>query len=164
MSVQVVIRPGVAEDAPRIAAFQCAMAQEAEGKALDRVTVERAVMRALGDPTRGEYLVATLDGQVVGSLMLTREWSDWRDAWWLWIQSVYTAPEARRRGIYRALYAAVRAKAEQAGDVLGVRLYVEADNHTAQRAYEELGMEASSYRFYEASLGRSAHPERPSST
>jgi len=160
--MSVTVRPGRAEDAPRIAGFQLAMAREAEGKALDGAVVERAVRRALEDPARASYLVAVLDGELVGSLMLTREWSDWRDGWWLWIQSVYTDPGARRQGVYRALHDRVRADAEAAPDVLGIRLYVEEDNTPARATYERLGMEASSYCFYELSLGRIEAPGRPS--
>ena len=156
------IRPARPDDAPRIAGFQVAMAREAEDKELDGAVVERAVRRALEDPTRGAYLVAELDGAVVGSLMLTREWSDWRDGWWLWIQSVYIDPAARRRGVYRALHDRVRADAEAAPDVLGIRLYVEVENAPARATYEGLGMEESSYRFYELSLGRNGAPGRPS--
>jgi GNAT superfamily N-acetyltransferase len=161
MSSEVHVRAGRAEDAPRIAEFQCAMALETEGKALRPEVVERAIRRAMGDPSRGEYFVAEVDGRLVGSLMLTREWSDWRDAWWVWIQSVYTAPEARRRGVYRALYAAVRTQSEAAPDVLGIRLYVEEANASARSIYERLGMQASSYCFYEAPLGRGDGADRP---
>jgi len=161
MSADVQVRAGLPADASRLAEFQCAMALETEGKALDRGVVEGAILRAMGDPSRGEYLVAELDGGVAGGLMLTREWSDWRDAWWLWIQSVYIAPEARRRGVYRALYQAVVARAEAAPDVLGIRLYVEEGNAAAMAAYEDLGMQAASYRFYEASLGRAGGADRP---
>ena len=160
--MSVTVRPGQAEDASRIAAFQVAMARETEDKALDGAVVERAVRRALDDPAKGAYLVAELDGEVVGSLMLTREWSDWRDGWWVWIQSVYTDPGARRRGVYRALHDRVREDAEAAPDVLGIRLYVEEENAPARATYEQLGMEASSYRFYELSLGRIEAPARPS--
>lgn len=147
---ELTIRPGRVGDEAVIASFQCAMALETEDKGLDAAIVERAVRRALEDPARGEYLVAEKDGAVVGSLMLTREWSDWRDAWWVWIQSVYVAQEARRQGVYRALYDAVKARVDRAPDELGIRLYVESENVPAQRTYEGLGMEPSTYRFYEA--------------
>lgn len=148
----VTIRAGVPGDEAVVAGFQCAMARETEDKVLDAAVVERAVLRALEDPARGEYLVAELGGQVIGSLMLTREWSDWRDAWWVWIQSVYVAPEARRKGVYAALYARVQERVEARDDELGIRLYVEAENRGAQATYERLGMQPSTYRFYETPL------------
>ena len=84
--------------------------------------------------------------------MLTTEWSDWRDGWWWWIQSVYVAPEARRGGVYRALYAHVLALAGERDDVCGLRLYVERENVNAQRTYEFLGMADAGYRMYEKAL------------
>lgn len=156
------VRPGAASDAEAIAGFQCAMARETEEKGLDPEVVLRAVRRALDDPGRGEYLVAERDGEVVGSLMLTREWSDWRDGWWLWIQSVYVVPAARRTGVYRTLYEAALERGRVLEDVLGVRLYVEAENDPARSTYESLGMVATSYRIYECSLeGRSGAAGRP---
>ncbi len=93
--------------------------------------------------------MATRAGAVVGQLMITNEWSDWRCGWWWWIQSVYVSPEARRGGVYRALYRSVLDDAERAGDVRGVRLYVEQDNVLAQRAYEGLGMARGRYLVFE---------------
>ena len=91
-----------------------------------------------------------MDGEPVGTLMFTFEWSDWRCAWWWWIQSVYVAPAHRRKGVYRALYAHVLALARSRADVCGLRLYVERENTNAQRTYEFLGMADSGYRMYEA--------------
>jgi ribosomal protein S18 acetylase RimI-like enzyme len=85
---------------------------------------------------------------VVGQLMLTREWSDWRDGWWWWIQSVYVAPDWRRRGVYRALHDAVVAEVDAAPDVCGIRLYVEPENETARATYRALGM-VETYRVME---------------
>lgn len=143
------VRPGRAADRARIAAFQAALAFDTEGKRLDPERLDAGVAAVLADPARGRYLVAERDGVVVGSLLLTTEWSDWRDGWFLWIQSVFTAPEARRTGVYRALYACVMAEARARPDVCGVRLYVESENVRAQAVYEALGMQRSSYRFYE---------------
>jgi GNAT superfamily N-acetyltransferase len=139
-------------DVPRLVEFQAGLARETEDKQLDLEVVERGVRRVLDDPDRGRYVVAELEGEVVGSLMLTREWSDWRDGWWVWIQSVYTAEAARRLGVYRALHAHVVELCKAAPDVLGIRLYVEEANRPARRAYEGLGMAESSYRFYETDL------------
>ena len=84
--------------------------------------------------------------------MVTREWSDWRNGWWWWIQSVYIRPEFRGQKIYAKLYDFVKARAADAGDVCGFRLYVENDNSRAQRVYERVGMEASHYLMYEESV------------
>jgi GNAT superfamily N-acetyltransferase len=93
--------------------------------------------------------VAEVDGRVAGALLLTLEWSDWRDGWFWWIQSVYVVREVRRRGVFRALHAAVLEQARAAGDVVGVRLYVEDRNAIAQRTYAALGMSPAGYRVYE---------------
>ncbi len=93
--------------------------------------------------------MAEVDGRVAGALLLTREWSDWRDGWFWWIQSVHVEREARRQGVYRALHEEVLRRALAAGDVVGVRLYVEQANVAAQRTYERLGMLRSHYVVYE---------------
>lgn len=146
------IRAGRPRDAEPLISFNIAMALETEGKALDPGLVERGVRRALADGARGLYFVAEGDGLILGSLFLTREWSDWRDAWFWWIQSVYVLPDQRRAGVFRALYAEVEARARAAGDVCGLRLYVEGDNRGARRCYEQLGMGHASYEMYEQAL------------
>jgi GNAT superfamily N-acetyltransferase len=147
------VRPGSLEDAEQLVAFNAAMALETEGKALDPEALARGVRRVLSEPDRGLYFVAERDveagPEVVGALFITREWSDWRDAWFWWIQSVYVRPESRRQGVYRDLYRAVQDRAQAAGDVCGLRLYVEGSNHVARRCYEQLGMEHASYEMYE---------------
>ncbi len=146
------IRPAVASDLEPIVAFQRAMARETEGKDLDADRVTRGVRAAL-TPTdgkdRGTYLVAEVSGRVVASLLVTYEWSDWRDGWFWWIQSVYVRPEDRGRGIYRALYTEVLHRARSGGGVCGVRLYVETENQRAQAVYEKLGMVRAHYHMYE---------------
>jgi ribosomal protein S18 acetylase RimI-like enzyme len=129
------------------------MALETESKPLDLARLGRGVRALLADPTKGLYLVAERDGEVVGQLMLTWEHSDWRDGTFYWVQSVYVAPSARRTGVYRALYARVLELAEERGDCVGVRLYVERENATAQRTYEALGMQRSHYELFEVELG-----------
>jgi ribosomal protein S18 acetylase RimI-like enzyme len=146
---EIIIRPAAPSDVDILAAFNVAMAQETESLALDLATVRRGVAAVLADPAKGSYRVATRDGVVVGQLMITLEWSDWRCGWWWWIQSVYVAPEARRSGVYRALHRSVIEDAERAGDVRGVRLYVEQDNVRAQRTYASLGMQRGRYLVYE---------------
>ncbi|MFO0755667.1 MAG: N-acetyltransferase [Byssovorax sp.] len=145
----VLIRPALLSDVDIVTAFNIAMAWETEQLALDPATVHRGVAAALSDPQKGRYRVATRGDKVIGQLMLTLEWSDWRCGWWWWIQSVYVAPEARRSGVYRALYRSVLDDAEKAGDVRGVRLYVEQENLRAQETYASLGMKRGRYLVFE---------------
>jgi GNAT superfamily N-acetyltransferase len=139
-----VIRPGVAADAPVVAEFNRLLAWESEHKALDPQVLAAGVAAALADPDRARYFVAEEDGSVLGQLMLTREWSDWRNGWIWWIQSVYVRADARRRGVFRGLYEHVRRTARAEG-VVGLRLYVEQDNHAARETYRRMGMQASGY-------------------
>ena len=143
------IRAATTDDVATLAGFAAAMALETENKQLDLSTVTRGIERVLAEPARGRYLVAERDGSVVGTLMLTYEWSDWRCADWWWIQSVYVAEDARRQGVYAALYRHVLTEIDGRRDVCGVRLYVETDNHRAQKTYESLGMARSHYHQYE---------------
>lgn len=146
------IRTATPDDAATIAGFNAAMAQETEGKPLDPDTVRAGVDRLIDDPSRGFYLVAEQAGTVVGSLMITTEWSDWRNGTFWWVQSVYIRPEARRQGVYSALYRAVKERAAAAGTVCGIRLYVERSNAVARQTYQALGMTETSYRLYEEML------------
>ncbi len=109
------------------------------------------VEAVFGDAEKGFYVVAEIENTIAGGLMVTREWSDWRNGWWWWIQSVYIRPEFRGQKIYAKLYGFVKARAADAGDICGFRLYVENDNSRAQRVYERVGMEASHYLMYEES-------------
>lgn len=143
-------RPAVADDAQTIARFNQAMALETEGKTLDPETLSRGVKRLFDEPEHGQYLVAQSDdGEVVACLMITYEWSDWRDAQVWWIQSVYVHPDHRRKGVFKQLYQAVRELGKAAG-VCGYRLYVERDNDRAQQTYRDLGMSRADYLMYEA--------------
>jgi len=136
------------DDAATLVAFNQALALESEGRTLAHDVVDRGVRRLLADPDRGRYVVAVVFAagheRIVGQLMLTREWSDWRDGWFLWIQSVYVDPSFRRRGVYRALHAHVlaqlQAPAPEGERIRGVRLYVEPDNERAKQTYAALGM------------------------
>ncbi len=142
------IRAADLTDAARITEFNQALAQESEGRALQGDLLASGVLAVLHDERRGRYFVALRAGQLVGQLMLTREWSDWRNGWFWWIQSVYVAPEARGLGVYRALHEHVQALARKQPDVCGIRLYVE-QNNPAQRVYEKLGMTRTHYHLYE---------------
>jgi len=125
-----------------------AMALETEQLDLDPVRLLRGVEAVLADPTKGFYLVADSAGDVVGQLMITYEWSDWRAGTCWWIQSVHVIPAARRQGVYRALHAEALRRAKAAGAV-AVRLYVIASNRSAQATYTSLGMHDSGYRVFE---------------
>ena len=139
-------------DLETLVAFNAAMARETEGKALDLGRLRAGVEAVLGDARRGFYLVAETAGQVVGQLLVTAEWSDWRNTYFWWVQSVYVSPDYRRRGVYRALDSHIRAEARRRGDICGVRLYVERANHVARQAYTSLGMTRSRYDLYEIDL------------
>jgi len=139
-------RPG---DLDRIVGFNLALAAETEGKSLDPAAVRRGVAAALADPGRLRYWVAEDDGHLSGQAAITREWTDWRDGWIWWFQSVYVRPDARRRGVFRALHAHVRARAHAAGDVIGLRLYVEQENARAHATYRGLGMIPGGYLVFE---------------
>jgi len=152
MSSDFTVRTATSDDIDTLARFNEAMAQETEDKALDPDTVRAGVEAMFDDPTRGFYLVAVRDETVVGSLMITTEWSDWRNGVFWWIQSVYVRPEARRTGVYTALHRAVRKRARATEDVCGLRLYVERGNEAARETYETRGMTATSYRLYEEML------------
>ena len=143
------VRDAGLDDLPHIVDFQLALARETEDKPLDPETVTEGVRRLHAMPQAGFYLVAELDDVVAGSLMVTPEWSDWRNGWFWWVQSVYVAAPFRRRGVYRALYDAVKSRARAAPDVLGFRLYVERNNDGARSTYERLGMVETEYRLYE---------------
>ncbi len=137
------------EDTETIVQFQLNMALESEGTKLDYATVREGVKTAIEDSSRALYLLAHNDcDEVVGSLMLTQEWSDWNNAPYYWIQSVYVRPDFRRQGVFRELFdfARVIAESEQAG---ALRLYVDKHNIVAQKVYESLGMHDSHYLMYE---------------
>jgi ribosomal protein S18 acetylase RimI-like enzyme len=143
------IRLARRDDAPVLAAFNAAMALETEGKVLIAQVVGAGVRRLLARPAAGFYVVAEDGDRVVGSLMITTEWSDWRNGDFWWIQSVYVAPDHRRRGIYRRLYRFVQALAAKRRAVCGFRLYVERENRRAQKVYRALGMAPTHYAIFE---------------
>ena len=126
------------------------MALETESLELDRARLRAGVEAVFADAGRGFYLIAEVDGERAGQMMITYEWSDWRNGVFWWIQSVYTVPELRGRGAFKALYASVEAMARERGGVCGLRLYVEAHNETAQATYRRCGMSETVYRMFEA--------------
>lgn len=143
------IRIAQKADAPALVEFNQAMALETEGKRLDSQILKSGVEAVFEDETKGFYLVAEEDGKIVGGLLITFEWSDWRDGWFWWIQSVYVLPASRGRRVYASLYEFVKEKARQEKNVCGFRLYVEKENDRAQKVYERLEMDRSNYVMYE---------------
>jgi ribosomal protein S18 acetylase RimI-like enzyme len=144
------IREAREADREVLVAFNHAMAAETEGLELDPGRLAAGVAALFEDPARGTYYVAEERGEIVASLMITSEWSDWRNGLFWWIQSVYVRPEARGRGVFRSMYRFVHACARAAGGVCGLRLYVEAENRGAQACYASLGMKRTSYQLWEA--------------
>ncbi|HVF86888.1 MAG TPA: N-acetyltransferase [Pyrinomonadaceae bacterium] len=153
MEHQINLRLAAGRDVDVLVSFNQAMARETEAKELAVETLTAGVRNLLRNDQYGFYVVAEgTDAagrkEVVGSLMITYEWSDWRDAVFWWIQSVYVVPEFRRRGVYRRLYDFVKVRAAE-GNICGFRLYVERENVAAQRTYERLGMTEAHYKMYE---------------
>lgn len=143
------IRMANIEDVAALVEFNQAMALETEAKQIDPQTLRNGVTAVFNNDQKGFYAVAENDNVIVGGLMVTFEWSDWRDSWFWWIQSVYVKPQFRGQGVYRRLYEFVSEKAEKENNVCGFRLYVEKENSAAQKVYEKLGMEISHYLMYE---------------
>ena len=147
----ITIRPARPSDAPLIADFNARMARETENLALDPATLSAGVRAVLGDAGKGIYYAAEAVGRVVGQLLITHEWSDWRNGVVWWMQSVYVVPDYRRRGVFRALYQHVANEARRSGVVL-LRLYVHESNSPGQCTYRRLGMHATQYRVMEHPL------------
>lgn len=165
---QLRIRPATVQDVDVLTTFSAAMAWETEHRRLDLARLRLGTQTVIDRPEQGQYYVADLhrnapaDTVTVGQLLLTYEWSDWRNAQFWWIQSVYIDPAWRRQGVYRAMHQAVMALAQSRADVCGVRLYVEGDNTVAQGVYERVGLTPSTYRIYESDfvLPKPSSPDR----
>ncbi len=148
------IRKARPADALVIADFNRRLAQETESLLLDPATVKRGVRALLNDPAKGIYFVAEECGAVVGQLLITYEWSDWRNGNFWWIQSVYVSQDYRRAGVFSALFDHIRRLVKSKRAVCGLRLYVEANNRRAQQVYERFGMSRTHYKIYETSFRR----------
>ena len=149
MSDPVTIRPAVPADADTLVRFNLRMAMETEDKQLDPAVLASGVEAVLRDPALGFYRIANVGVKAIGSLLVTSEWSDWRNGTFWWVQSVYVVPEHRQRGVFRALYENVKILARSTPRVCGCRLYVEQDNAAAQATYARLGMMDTKYRVME---------------
>ena len=145
----VTIREATTSDMETLIEYNRGLALETEAKDLDRETLRAGLTALLENPSRGKYLVAEWEGRVVGQLMFTREWSDWRNGEFWWLQSVYVAADARRRGVFQQLYRAVVEQARAQTGVVGIRLYVELENRIAQATYQHLGMRHAGYEVME---------------
>lgn len=142
-------REATPDDAAAIVDFQIAMARETEELDLDRDVLSKGVAALFANPSLGRYYVAEAGGRAVASLMITYEWSDWRNGNVWWIQSVYVVPEYRRRGVYAGLYAHIKEMIAGNAAIRGVRLYVDERNRAAQEVYARLGMNGEHYRVFE---------------
>lgn len=147
--MEIRIREAAVTDVRPIVEFQQAMARETESVELEPSVVSRGVQAVFDDPARGRYFVAEAAGEVIASLLITYEWSDWRDGNVWWIQSVYVRPEHRRRGVYARMYDEVRAAATRDAGVRGIRLYVDRRNTPAQDVYRRCGMNGDHYLVFE---------------
>lgn len=136
-------------DTDALVEFNQAMALETEHKHLDGEILRSGVSAVFGDEKKGFYVVADDGGAIAAGLMVTNEWSDWRNGWFWWIQSVYVRPEYRGRGLYGQMYEFVKRASIDRNDVCGFRLYVEKENDRARHVYEKLGMEETYYLMYQ---------------
>ena len=161
MTRTLLFRPARLEDLDRLIEFSLAMALETEGRTLERSRLRQGILGILTEPTRGFLRVAETAGRngarVVGQMMVTYEWSDWRNAQFWWIQSVYVDPQWRRHGVYRRLHDSIRQRAQTTPGVCGIRLYVEQNNMTAQDAYRRAGLRRSGYLIFEEDFVYSSH-------
>lgn len=156
-SPELIVRTGRPTDAETLTRFNLALAAETESRHLDPATVRAGVEAVLTDPNKGVYYLAERAGNVVGSLMITREWSDWRNGHFWWIQSVFVVPEARGSSVYSTLHRHVEQSARAAAGC-GLRLYVDDENVRAQAVYRALGMVASNYTLFEVDWGQGPLP------
>ena len=143
------IRRAKLSDSQRIVELQLRMAQETEGLDLNRDVVSKGVCGVFQEPARGTYWVAEEKGEILGVLLAIPEWSDWRNGTVLWIHSLYVVPEARGRGVFKKLYLNLKKQVEQSPELVGLRLYVDKQNKSAQKIYDKLGMNKDHYELYE---------------
>ena len=156
--INIQIREAGPADAAIIADFNLRLAEETEQLRLSPATVGEGVAAILGDKSKGIYFVAMVDKQVAGQLMITYEWSDWRNGNIWWIQSVYVKSEFRRCGVFRALFKHVEQLAHERTDVCGIRLYMHNSNHRARQSYENLGMAHTHYEVFEMDFSAARKP------
>lgn len=151
-NINFAVSRGEVSDIDTIVQFQADMAMESEGCVLNKEKVTKGVTAAMFDDSKGIYWVAKYEGRTIGSLMITREWSDWNNEWYWWIQSVYVTPAYRKQGVYKAMYQKVKDAAKE-NNVSQIRLYADKTNISAQKAYQSLGMHESHYLMFEEEIG-----------
>ena len=139
------IRRATLDDVETIVKYNLALAWESEAKVLDETVVRGGVFAALEDPIKGFYVMAERAGEIVGMTAITYEWSDWRNGWYWWIQSVYVREDARRQGVFTAIYRHLEAEAKANPTVIGIRLYLDKENTRAQATYRALGLSVENY-------------------
>jgi GNAT superfamily N-acetyltransferase len=143
------VRRATSADLEVVVEFNRLLAEESEGKTLDLTLLRPGVQAVLHDPHKGLYFLGEIDGQIVGQMAVTFEWSDWRNGWFWWIQSVYVQSGWRRQGVFRALFHHVQQTAQNEEQVIGVRLYVEKENLVAHQTYLGLGLVWTGYQVME---------------
>ena len=156
---QVEIRRAEKKDIPFLVHGNRAMAKETENKVLEESVLSRGVEAVFENEWRGFYCVAEENGRPIGQLMITFEWSDWRNGVFWWIQSVYVEVKYRRKGIYKRLYAFIFDQARKDPSVCGLRLYVDKNNRRAKKVYERCGMNEAHYAMFEMDFVLSVQPE-----
>ena len=147
--MNITIRKAKTADLKKIVDFQLAMAMETENLQLDLSTVEKGVNAVYQDISKGQYFVTEVNGEIAASLMITFEWSDWRNGMVYWIQSVYVQKQFRRLGIYSKMYAHIQDLVKTDDSVRGIRLYVDKTNMNAQETYKKTGMNGEHYQLFE---------------
>jgi ribosomal protein S18 acetylase RimI-like enzyme len=148
-NIDIKVRDAQLSDHKTILDFQMAMALETEELTLDQDTLSKGIMAVLKDSSKARYYIADSGGKAAGMLMITTEWSDWRNRWVWWIQSVYTSPEFRKMGVYKILYQHIKSIVHNSEDIGGIRLYVDKRNVKAQMVYQGLGMNGEHYATFE---------------
>lgn len=149
MDLEILFRPALEEEKKTIIEFQMLMAEETEQLALDPQKIEQGVSAVFDHPSRGKYYVATHDSEIIACLLITYEWSDWRNAMVWWMQSVYVLPDYRRQGIFRMMYEKIKEQVMQLPEVSGIRLYMHHSNRRAARVYNAVGMDGENYKMFE---------------
>lgn len=143
------IRLALEEDSNVITDFQLKMALETEGIQLEKEKVKSGVSSVFRDPAKGKYFVAVEEEKIIASTLLTYEWSDWRNQWFLWIQSVYVIPEKRGKGVFRMMYDHIKKMVMNDDEIAGLKLYVDNDNLIAIKTYKAIGMDGEHYKLFE---------------
>lgn len=145
-----IIRKANEDDIEVIAEYNYNLAYETENKELDKDTLLKGVKSIIDDESKGVYYVCVIDNKVVGQIMYTYEWSDWRNGTFIWVQSVYVHKDYRGKGVFKSLYKHIKSICDNdENNFVGIRLYVEKENYTAQKTYKSLGMNECNYYMYE---------------